>query len=370
MQPLTVTAPAPTPPERPAAPRGRWVWRVSGIVTVAALTAAAAAIIAPKGGGNQYAEPMSIVTKSLTVPQPVTGVRVLTSGMPVQVTAGPGNRVQVTEAILYDPKAAGQSDPNAPVQSGAKAPGQSDPQAPGLPAVPVAVSGHLLTINGTNCDTDACAAGFALTVPRGTSVSVSTAGGDVILSGTDDTTVDSGGGSVYAAGLRGPLSVTTGGGTLMVNGLAGSLYTDTSGGSVDGSGLATATATVITGGGDAWLGFESAPGTLVASTDGGGALLAVPPGPYALTADSNGSYQVADSNGSYQVIAVATDPAARRSITVTTGGGPLLVEPPTAGALPPLPQFPSLSSELPVGKGGYGPVGPPDVPAPPLPPGM
>jgi hypothetical protein len=368
MQPLTMTAPAQNPderpPERPAAPRGRWVWRVSGILTVAALTAAAAAILAPKGGG-QYAYPMITVTKSVTILQPVTSVRVLTSGIPVQVAAGRGNSVQVTEAIQLDWKAAGQFDPNAPVPSAAKAAGQADPQAPGLPAVPVAVSGHLLTVNASNCDTDVCAAGFALTVPRGTTVSVSTGGGDVMVSGTAGATVDSGGGNVYAAGLRGPLSAVTENGTLMVSGLAGSLYADTSGGSVDGSGLATATATVITGGGDAWLGFTAAPGTLTASTDGGAALLAVPPGPYALTADSNGADQV---------IAVATSPAARHSITVTTGGGPLQVEPPSAATLPPLPAFPSLASELPSGKDGFGPVGPvgpvgpPDMPAPPVPP--
>ena len=356
MQPLTAPAPAQAPPAGPAAPRGRWVWRVSGILTVAALTAAAAAILAPKGGG-QYAYPMSIATKSLTVPQPVTSVRVLTSGAPVQVTAGPGNRVQVTEAFLYAPKGAGQWYPSV---AAPKAAGQPDPQAPGFPAVPVAVSGHLLTVNATNCDTVACAAGFALTVPRGTSVSGSTGGGDVIVSGTAGATVDSGGGSVYAAGLRGPLRAVTENGTLMVKGLAGSLYANTSGGSVDGSGLATATATVITGGGDAWLGFESAPGTLVTSTDGGNALLAVPPGPYALTADSNGSDQG---------ISVATDPAARRSITVTTGGGSLQVLPPAAWTLPVLPAFPSLSSELPAGKDGFGQWNPPDVPAPPLPPG-
>jgi hypothetical protein len=355
----SLTAPPQAPPERPAAPRGRWIWRVSGVATVAALTAASAAIITHNDGVPQFAEPMSVATRSLTVPQPVTGVRVLTSGLPVQVNAGPGKRVQVTEAFLYDPNATWQSGPNAPAQSGAKPAGQSGPQAPALPAVPVAVSDHLLTINATSCDTDACAAGFALTVPLGTRVSVSTGGGDVIVSDTAGTTVDSGGGNVYAAGLRGPLSAVTENGTLMVNGLAGSLYADTSGGSVDGNRLATSTATVITGGGDAWLGFTAAPATLTASTDGGDALLAMPPGPYALTADSDGAVQV---------IAVATSPAARHSITVTTAGGPLQVEPPTAATLPPLPPFPSLSSELPVGKGD-GPWGPPDMPAPPLPPG-
>jgi hypothetical protein len=329
MQP--VTAPAPSPPERPAAPRGRWIWRVSGVATVAVLVVAAIGIASRQGGSAQYAYPLSVMTKSLTVPQPVTSLRVLTSGMPVRVTAGPGNRVQVTEAIQYDPKA-----------------GE-------LPALPASVSGKLLTLDGTTCDPFACSVGFSVTVPRGTSVNVSTAGGDVVVSGTAGAKVDSGGGNVYAAGLRGPLSVITGSGALVVNGLAGPLYVDASGGSVDGSGLATATATVITGGGDAWLGFASAPGSVIASTDGGAALLAVPRGPYALTADSGGAQQA---------IGVATDPAARRSITVTSGGGPLEVEPSAPGYLPPVPPVPPL----PAG-GVLGLLVLPDVPAPPMPPG-
>jgi hypothetical protein len=352
----SLTAPAQTPPERPAAPRGRWIWRVSGVATVAALTAASAGIISHQDGSAQYADPMRVMTKSLTVPQPVTGLRVLTSGMPVQVTTGPGTRVRVTELIQYDPQ--GGDLPFFPkgsvIRYDPKAGAiQADPNGDGLPAL-ATVSGKLLTLDGTPCDAYACAVSFAVTVPRGTSATLSTAGGDVIVSGTTGTRVDSGGGNVYAAGLRGPLSVSTGSGSLMVNGLDGPLSVDASGGSVDANALATPTATVITGGGDAWLGFTVAPGAVMTSTDGGGALIAVPAGPYALTADSGGGPQA---------IAVATDPAARRAISVASGGGPLQVEPPSAGSLPPIPPLPSLSAAV-----AFGPAGPPDVPAPLLPP--
>jgi hypothetical protein len=327
MQPVIMPSPAQSPPERPAAPHGRWIWRVSGVATVVVLTVAAIGIASRQDRSAQYAHPLGVVTKSLTVPQPVTSLRVLTSGMPVRVTAGPGTRVQVTEAIQYDPKAGG------------------------LPALSASVSGKVLTLDGTTCDPFACSVGFSVTVPRGTSVSVSTSGGDVVVSGTAGALVDSGGGNVYAAGLRGPLTVTTGGGSLVVNGLAGPLRVDTSGGSVDGSGLATAAATVLTGGGDAWLGFAVAPGTVVADSGGGAALLAVPGGPYALTADSGGAQQV---------IGVATDPAARQSITVTSGGGPLEVEPSAPGYLPPVPPVPAGDV--------LGLMVPPGGPAPPMPP--
>jgi hypothetical protein len=55
------------------------------------------------------------------------------------------------------------------------------------------------------------------------------------------------------------------------------------------------------------------------STDGGPVQLTVPGGPYALTADSDGGPESAG---------IAVDPAASRSITVFSGGGPLRIEPP------------------------------------------
>jgi hypothetical protein len=54
------------------------------------------------------------------------------------------------------------------------------------------------------------------------------------------------------------------------------------------------------------------------STDGGSARLAVPGGPYALTAESDGGPQS---------IGIATNPAAHRSITIMSYGGPLVVGP-------------------------------------------
>ena len=54
------------------------------------------------------------------------------------------------------------------------------------------------------------------------------------------------------------------------------------------------------------------------STDGGAVILAVPGGPYAVAADSDGGPQS---------VAIATDPAARPALAVTSGGGPLRIEP-------------------------------------------
>ena len=68
------------------------------------------------------------------------------------------------------------------------------------------------------------------------------------------------------------------------------------------------------------LAFSAAPDSVTVSTDGGPARLVVPGGPYALNANSDG--------GGPQSVGIATDPAAHRSITVISGGGPLRIEPP------------------------------------------
>ena len=54
-------------------------------------------------------------------------------------------------------------------------------------------------------------------------------------------------------------------------------------------------------------------------TDGGSARIGLPRGPYALNSASAGGPEQ---------IGVATDPAARRTLSVSTGGGPLLLGPP------------------------------------------
>ena len=56
---------------------------------------------------------------------------------------------------------------------------------------------------------------------------------------------------------------------------------------------------------------------------GGPAILSVPRGPYAVTADSGGGPQQVE---------IATDPAASRSIRIVSDGGPLQIEPAGSGS--------------------------------------
>jgi len=272
---------------------GRWVWGVSGLVTAAAIAVPGTYLITAAGTYHGGAPPQSAVTRTVTVPQPVTGLTVQTYGGQALVVTGPVGRVQVTETISYDPQV-------------------------GPPAVTESVADGRLSLGDPACAESDCNVDFKVTVPPDVTVIAATQGGALVVSGTAGANLDSGGGDVHATRIDGPLTVTTGGGNLMVSGLTGALRADTAGGNLIVRGVTAATATVTTGGGDAAVAFAAAPDTVTVSTDGGAALLTVPGGPYALTADSDGGSQM---------VGIATDPAARPSLTVTSGGGPLQIEP-------------------------------------------
>ena len=118
--------------------------------------------------------------------------------------------------------------------------------------------------------------------------------------------------------IGGPLTVSTGGGPLVLRGLSGPLRAETDGGPLIAQDLASATATITTGGGHAMVTFAAAPEKVSVSTDGGPAILAVPGGPY------NADRRQRRRPG---VGADRHRPDRLPSITVTSGGGPLLVEP-------------------------------------------
>jgi hypothetical protein len=274
----------------------RWVWGVSGLVTAAALAVPGARLItSPATPDNVYAQPQHVVTMTETVPQPVTSLVVQSYGGRVQVTSGQVNRVQVTETIGYD--------------QGIDSP----------PVVTQSVSGGRLSLSDLACARSGCNTDFTVTVPPDVTVTAWTQGGPVTVSGTAGATLDSGGGPVQAALIGGALTVNTGGGSLAVRGVSGALRAETDGGTLIAQDITAATATVITGGGPAMISFAAAPDKVSVSTDGGPATVAVPGGPYKLNADSGGGPQSVE---------IATDPAARPSITVTSGGGPLRIEPP------------------------------------------
>ena len=297
--------------------RGRWFWVLSGVVTIVALGIPGIRLItgplAPLAG--PAAQPTTAVpSRPITVTQPVTSVSVESYGAQIRIAAGPVQGARVVTTITYAPPDAGP------------------------PVVTAKVSGGLLTLAAPACRDSDCSVGFTVTVPAGATVTAASDGGPIIVSGLAGANLDSGGGPVRATGIYGPLTVSTEGGSLIADGIAGPLHADTGGGQLMARGVTAATATVITegggadvnftaaqdavtvstGGGAAQIRFTAPPRSVTVSTDGGPAFLAVPGGPYAVTADSDGGPQV---------VGIATDPAASRSLAVTSGGGPLQIEP-------------------------------------------
>ena len=90
-----------------------------------------------------------MVTRTETVPQPVTSLVVDSYGGQVQVASGPVSRVQVTETIMYD---SGNT----------------------LPAVMQSVSGGRLALSSRACASTDCTVDFRMTVPPGVTATVST----------------------------------------------------------------------------------------------------------------------------------------------------------------------------------------------------
>ncbi|MGH8921099.1 MAG: hypothetical protein ACRD0H_22665, partial [Actinomycetes bacterium] len=86
---------------------GRWVWGLSGLVTVAALAVPGIRVIDSGGLAMHVTPTQDTVTRTVTVPQPVVSLTVQGYGAPVQVTTGPTRRVQVTETLMYDNQAGG-----------------------------------------------------------------------------------------------------------------------------------------------------------------------------------------------------------------------------------------------------------------------
>jgi hypothetical protein len=391
MRTLTVTrwtGPPVTP--RPSA-RGRWIWTVTGLATIGLLAWPVVGLIgrAGNGGGQgEFATAAPIMTRTVTVAQPVSSLSVESYGAPIRIMAGPVRQVTVTEAIS-------SADP-----------GQA-------PTVTAAVSDRRLTLDAPACATSDCSVGFAVTVPTGVAVTAESDDGGIAVAGVAGANLDSGGGPVQASRIDGPLSISSedggitvsdatapggvnldsgggpvqasridgpltvssedggitvsdatapggvnldsGGGPVQasridgpltvssedggvtVNGLTGDLDADTGGGPFAG-GVSSGRASVLTedgsvaltfnsaaayvfvdtGGGPAQLTFDQPPTTVMVSTENGSASVSVPGGPYSVTADSEGGSQTVD---------IPTAPAAHRTLTVSTAGGPLEIVP-------------------------------------------
>jgi hypothetical protein len=353
MQPLTAS-------DYPHPVRGRWIWRLSGVLSIALIAALVGLGLAQAGrtdGGDFTAVPSRVIT----VPGTVTSLSVSSYGAAIRVVRGATDQVRVIEEISF-------------------------PRASGPPSVTERVSHGRLTLAAPSCQNRGCSVGFRVTVPSGVTVLASSEGGPVSVSGvaqadlnsgggpatasaiqglltvraeggsitatdtgsarldsgggpivasgvsgpltasaeggsitvTDAGTshLDSGGGPVTVGGVSGPLSAITDGGSLQIARLSDALTADTGGGQVSASGLAAPTARITTDGGEASVTFTSAPRSVQLTTGGGPIDLALPGGPYAVTADASGGDQE---------VTVPTSPTADRTISASSDGGDLLI---------------------------------------------
>jgi hypothetical protein len=385
----TLTAQERPPATNRPSRRGRWIWTVSGLATVALLAWPVLTLIsrAGDGGGGDLINASPVMMTTVTVTQPVTSLSVESYGAPIQVTAGPVHHITVTEAISY---------PN---------PGQA-------PTVTAAVSDRELTLAAPACADTGCSVGFTVTVPAGVAVTAESEDGGIAVTGVAGANLNSGGGPVQASHIDGPLSVSSedggitvsdvsdpggvnldsgggpvqashidgpltvasedggitvsdvtapavnldsGGGPIQVgrmhgpltltsedggvtvNGLTGDLNADTGGGSFAGS-LAAGRASVLTEDGSAALTFSTTTAYVFVDTGGGPAQLTFDQPPTAvMLSTENGSASVslpggpysvtADTEGGSQTVDIPTAPTAHRSLTVGTGGGPLEIVP-------------------------------------------
>ncbi|HEX3962003.1 MAG TPA: DUF4097 family beta strand repeat-containing protein [Trebonia sp.] len=310
-------------PKSPKRPRGRWIWVTSGAFMIIALglPITGALVIAGNSGDPMVEHAFPAATRIVTISKQVTSVNVQSYGSDIRVIGDPRARsVRVTEVVQYDPS-----------------------QGPS-PVVTDTVSNGQLTLAAPACDTSNCSVGLTLTVPSRVTATAESDGGNVAVSGVAGATLDSGSGTVLATSVAGPLTVTSEGGDQTLAGIRGVLRTDSGGGDVfvqgvtgpavtintdDGNltalGLAVPSAILSAGGGETRIEFATAPGSVDVTTDGGDATVVVPGGPYAVTADSGGGPES---------VGISTSPAARGSLTVTTGGGSLAILPASASPRP------------------------------------
>ena len=305
MQPITAS------PQRPQATRGRWIWVLTGTMTIVAIgTLGGLGIARAERGSNGPVPSFVVPVRTITVTQPVTALNVESYGAPIKVTTVPRGPVRIAEQIVY----------------------QETP-----PVVTDTVAHGLLRLAAPACAQNNCSVAFSVTVPSGVTVTAAGDGGGVTVVGTGAADIDSGGGPVYAANIGGPLTVNSedggvtatnaasadlnsGGGPVTAAGITGKLTVNSEDGGVTVSRVSTAT--IDSGGGPVYA--ASVRGALSVSSEDGGVTVS---GAGATEIDSgggpvtvstiNGSLGVRSEDGGVQANDVTG------TLAVDTGGGPM-----------------------------------------------
>jgi hypothetical protein len=176
-------------------------------------------------------------------------------------------------------------------------------------------------VNGTGITlhcrlfTGNCGLNATFGVPPGTALDLDSGGGNMQISGIQNTvTLTSSGGDVSLADSGSAATVDSGGGNLSLSRLGGILTFTTSGGDVDGGDLTSPKVTTDSGGGNVTLTFTTVPAKVDVTSSGGDITIVLPHGKaeYAITETTSG--------GNYGSSVPRNDLAANK-ITVDSGGG-------------------------------------------------
>ncbi len=164
-----------------------------------------------------------------------------------------------------------------------------------------------------------CGLNATFGVPPGTALDLDSGGGNMQVSGIQSTvTLTSSGGDVSLSGSGSAATVDSGGGNLSVSRLGGTLKFTTSGGDVDGSALTSPTVTMDTGGGNVTLTFTTVPANVDITSSGGDITIVLPHGTTA--------YAIKETlSGGDNHVSVPQNDLAANKITVHSGGGNLSI---------------------------------------------
>src|SRR5690348_16739693 len=103
----SLTAPPARTDFAPPPRRGRWIWTLSGVVTIAFIAVLGTGLLVRGGNPPDGQNVTAVPTRTVTITQPVTSVSVASYGAPIRVAVGAVSQVTVAEAISF----AGQDGP-------------------------------------------------------------------------------------------------------------------------------------------------------------------------------------------------------------------------------------------------------------------
>jgi DUF4097 and DUF4098 domain-containing protein YvlB len=178
-------------------------------------------------------------------------------------------------------------------------------------------------VNGTGITlhcrlfTGNCGLNATFGVPPGTALDLDSGGGNMQVSGSQNTvTLTSSGGDVSLSDSGSAATVDSGGGNLSLSRLGGILTLTTSGGDVDGGGLTSPKVTTDSGGGNVTLTFTTVPAKVDVTSSGGDITIVLPRGrtQYAVSVVTDGGDYTPSPS-------VSVNQAAASRISVDSGGG-------------------------------------------------